>query len=50
MENMECLIVEAHTPVIDLKVGVLLGHGVSLLSVSNYVLWTHWVTFQAKKA
>ena len=30
MENMECLIVKVRASFIDLKVSVLLGHGVSL--------------------
>ena len=35
-ENMEYLIIEVHTPGIDLKVEVSLSHGVSLLFISNY--------------
>ena len=36
MENTKCLIVEAHAPAIDLKVGVLLGYVVSLHFISCY--------------
>jgi len=38
------LIVEEHTSVINLKVGVSLGHGVLLHLI------THWVTFKAKNS
>jgi len=37
MENMECLIVEVCTPVIDLEVSV---YGVSLHFISLPALWT----------
>ena len=30
MKNMECTIVKAHAPIIDIKVGVSLKHGASL--------------------
>ena len=33
MENTECSIIEARASFIDLKVGVLLDHGASLLFV-----------------
>jgi len=36
MENTECSIVKAHTPVFDLKVGVSLNQDVSLRLVSSY--------------
>ena len=48
MENMECLIVKEHTSFINLKVGVLLNHDVSLLFVSLLALQILWATFQAK--
>ena len=35
-ENMECSNIKVHTPVIDLKVVVLLGHSVSLHFVFDY--------------
>ena len=47
-ENMECLIVKSCTTFINLKVGVLLYHGVSLRFVSLLALWTCWATFQTK--
>ena len=34
MENMECTIIKARAPVIDIKVGALPKHGVSLHFVS----------------
>ena len=37
-ENTESWIIKMRTPVINLKVEVLLGHGVSLRLVSNYCL------------
>ena len=37
MENTEYLIVEVRAPVIDLKVGASLAHGVSLRFVSSYL-------------
>ena len=36
-ENTECLIIKACVPVIDLKVEVSLGHGVSLHFVSKHI-------------
>jgi len=36
MENTKCLIVKAHAPAFDLKVGVLLGYVVSLHFISCY--------------
>jgi len=37
MENMECLIIKSHSPIINQrKVGVLPGHDVSLHFVSSY--------------
>ena len=47
-ENTECLIIEACTLVINLKVGVSLYHGVSLPFVLLPALGILWVTFQAK--
>jgi len=47
MENMECSIISARAPVIDLKVEVSVGHDVSLFF---QLLRTHWVTFQAYKS
>ena len=41
-ENMECSIVRAHSLLMDLKVGVLLDHGVSLHFVSLPTLLTCW--------
>ena len=43
-ENIQCLIIKAYAPVIDLKVGVSLHHGVSLRFVSLPALLA---TFQA---
>ena len=47
MENTECLTAKVHTSFIDLKVGVLLNHGVSLRFVLLLALQTCWTTFQA---
>jgi len=48
MENTKCSIVKVRASFINLKVGVLLDHGVSLCFVSLLALQTCWVTFQAK--
>ena len=48
MENMECSIFKVCAPVINLKVGVLLDHGVSLCFVLLPALQLLWVVFQAK--
>jgi len=49
-ENMERSIVKAHTSFIDLKVGVLLDHDVSLRFVSLLVFQTYSATFQAENS
>ena len=47
-ENTACLIIEARTSFINLKVGISLNHGVSLRFVSHLALRTYWATFQVK--
>ena len=42
MENAECLIVKAHALFIDLKVGVLLDHEVSICFISLLAFQTCW--------
>ena len=41
-ENMKCLIVKVHAPVIDLKVGVSPDHSVSLFSF-RFQLFKHFI-------
>ena len=36
LENTDCSIIKACTPVIDLKVEVLLGHSIPLRFISSY--------------
>ena len=47
-ENTACSIIIAHASFINLKVGVLLDHGVLLCLVSLLVVQTCWATLQAK--
>ena len=47
-ENTECLIVKVCALFIDLKVSVLLDHGVSLCFVLLLALRICWTTFQVK--
>ena len=49
-ENTEYLIVTVCATFIDLKVGVLLNHGVSLCCASPPSLRMSWVTFQTKNS
>ena len=48
MENTECLIVRVRTSFTNLKVGVLLDHGVLLRFILLLAVRTCWKTFQAK--
>jgi len=48
MENMEYSIMKAGTSFIDLKVGMLLEHDVSLCFVSLLALRILWATFKAE--
>ena len=46
---MECLFVEAHTPLIDLKGGSV-SQSRCVTTLPFQLLQTHWVAFQAKKS
>ena len=49
-ENTECLIIKARASSINLKVGLSLNHGVSLLFVLHLAFQKCWATFQAKNS